>query len=293
MFVILGATGKVGRATITALRKAGAPVRAVVRDRAKAQPLAELGCEIAMADMLDASAVARAIEGASAVQMICPVNPKGADAAADMQRAIESVGEALQTVPPPVVLAISDYGAEVESGTGVTWLFHVLEERLRRLSSRLIFLRSAEHMQNWARMMPVVIKTGSVPCMHHPLTKLFPTVSTSDVGAIAAELLLSPAAAADSPRIVHVEGPRRYTSLDVAEAMSSLFGRKISAHELPRTEWESTLLRAGPSESYVRLIAELFDAHNAGRIDAEPGVGEIRRGPTELVEALKPLVPAR
>jgi uncharacterized protein YbjT (DUF2867 family) len=38
MFVILGATGKIGGATISALREAGTPVRAVVRERSKAGP---------------------------------------------------------------------------------------------------------------------------------------------------------------------------------------------------------------------------------------------------------------
>jgi NAD(P)H dehydrogenase (quinone) len=72
MFAILGATGKVGGTTIAALRQAGAPVRAVVRDPSKAAPLVALGCEPAVADLQDAAALARAIRGASAVQVICP-----------------------------------------------------------------------------------------------------------------------------------------------------------------------------------------------------------------------------
>ena len=289
MFAILGATGKVGGATVAALRRAGAPVRAVVRDRSRAERLAALGCEIAVADLLDAAALAQAIDGASAVQILCPVSARGTDAPAEMRRSIEAVAEALEAVAAPRVLALSDYGAQLSAGTGVTGLFHSLEQRLRRSSSRLIFLRSAEHMENWSRVVPVAAETGVLASLHHPLTKLFPTVSAFDVGAVAADLLMAPANDPISPQIVHVEGPRRYAPVDVAAAMRSLLGREVVARELPRSEWDAALRRGGLSESYARLVVELYEAHNAGWIDAESSVGEIRRGPTELAEALRPL----
>lgn len=291
MFAILGATGKVGRTTIRALRKAGAPVRAVARDRLRAEPLAALGCEIAIADLRDGGALARAFEGASAVQIILPVSAQADDAFAEMTRSIETIGEATERARPPTVLAISDYGAELSSGTGVTALFHALEKRLARIPSRPIFLRSAEHMENWSRVIKATARTGVLPSLHHPLTKLFPTVSAFDVGASAADLLLSPAEGGILPHVVHIEGPRRYTPADVAQTMRFLLGREVTAQELPRTEWGATLRAGGLSESYARLVIELYDAHNAGRIDAEPGVGEIRRGRTDLVDGLRPLAP--
>ena len=145
----------------------GTPVRAVVRDRSKAGHFVAFGCEIAVADLRDTAALARAIGGASAVQVICPVAAQGDDAPAEMRRSIEAIGEAVDAALPPTVLAISDYGAELSAGTGVTMLFHALEERLRRTSSRLIFLRSAEHMQNWSRLIKVAAQTGALPSLHH------------------------------------------------------------------------------------------------------------------------------
>ena len=55
-------------------------------------------------------------------------------------------------------------------------------------------------------------------------------------------------------------------------------------------EWQTMLMRAGLSESYAKLLVELFTAHNAGRIDAERNVGEVRRGRTELMDALRPIL---
>ena len=160
MFVILGATGKIGRSTIAALRRAGKPVRAVVREQSKTEDLVQLGCEIIVADLQDGAALAKAFEGVSVVQVICPVTPRATDTAEDMKRSIEIVAHVLERAKTPIVLAISDYGAELDAGTGITLLFNVLEERFRRLPSQLIFLRSAEHMQNWARVMKVAAQTG-------------------------------------------------------------------------------------------------------------------------------------
>jgi hypothetical protein len=95
---------------------------------------------------------------------------------------------------------------------------------------------------------------------------------------------------AGSPRIVHVEGPRRYSALDVAATLTELAGREVVARELARSEWVPTLQRGGLSASYAELVAELFEIHNEGRIDAEQGA-EIRCGTTELRDALAPLVP--
>jgi NAD(P)H dehydrogenase (quinone) len=207
-----------------------------------------------------------------------------------MRRSIDALARAIAMSRPKTVLAISDYGAHLPNGAGLTTTFHWLEEALRAAAPNLVLVRSAEHMQNWARVLAVAAATGAQPSLHHPLTKLFPTVSAFDVGAICAELLLAPKRS-EGVRVVHVEGPKRYTPEDVASATSTVLGRNVAAHELPRSDWEALLSR-GMSVSYARLVAELYDAHNAGRIDVEEG-GEIRRGPSDLVTAFAAFAPKR
>jgi uncharacterized protein YbjT (DUF2867 family) len=285
-YTIFGATGKVGRATARALRDRGLRVRAVVRDERRGRDLVEWGCELAVADVRDPATIARAVDGADAVQVICPIVPTALDAPAELRGAVDAFAEALMAAPPPVVLAISDYGAELDSGTGITLTFHRLEQRLRELPSDVTFLRSAEHMQNWRRQIPAAVESGVLGSLHQPLTKRFPTVSAPDLGLVAAELLSDEA----PPRIVHLEGPQRYTALDVAATLSELAGRTIVARELPRSEWVAALRRGGVGASYAELVAELFDAHNAGRIDAQHDAGEVHHAPTGLRTALSELV---
>lgn len=297
MFVIFGASGKVGRVTVAALRSAGQPVRAIVRNPLQAESLAQLGCEIAVADLLDLESVKTALDGAFAVQILCPVPVDDSDPGKTMHRMIEIVAEALRAKPPSRVLALSDYGAELESGTGITLLFHALEMRLKEqlgaAVKNLTLLRSAEHMQNWARVMPVALATNTLPSLHHPLSKRFPSVAAQDVGQLAAELLLDKAhntALDDAPHVVSIEGPQRLSALEMASVLSDLCGREISARELPRNEWTPTLLRAGMSERHAQLIADLYDTHNAGRIDVEDGISERRFGKTGVSTVLASLL---
>jgi NAD(P)H dehydrogenase (quinone) len=71
--------------------------------------------------------------------------------------------------------------------------------------------------------------------------------------------------------------------------MAELLGRDVRPFELPRGEWSSALKQGGLSESYAGLVTELYEAHNAGRIDAETKAGPVLHGKTELHEALRRL----
>jgi NAD(P)H dehydrogenase (quinone) len=291
MFVIFGAAGNVGRASATALRRAGHEVRAVVRDDSQRSPLAEIGCETAVADLFDPASVARAIDGAHAVQILCPVPRGHADPAVAMRHMIDASVAALRANPPPHVLALSDYGAEHPAGTGITTLFNYLETQLRPVDARLTFLRAAEHMHNWARVLPLALAQGVLPSLHHPLDKLFPTVAAEDVGLAAAALLPEAGASQVSPRIVSIESDARVSALDVARTIGELSGREVVAREVPRGDWATMLRGAGLGEHHARLITELYDAHNAGRIDVEADVSERRFGGTTLAQVFATLLP--
>lgn len=291
VFAIVGAAGKVGYSTSLALREAGVPVRAVLRDETKASRLRAIGCEIALADLRDPVALGRALAGADAVQVILPPPLRAEDASAEMRQIVDSMVAALEQAGPRQVLAISDYGAHVEKDVGMPTLFRFFEQRLCQLGMPKVLLRSAEHMEGWGAFLPVAVASGVLPSLHHPVDMEFPTVSAADVGLMAADLLLRPESGT-GVRIVHAEGPRRYSAADVAAAVSQLLGRAITAVPLPRSQWQESLER-GLSASAAKLVVDVYDAHNAGGlIDVEPGRGEVRRGAMGLVDALRPLVPA-
>lgn len=281
---VFGATGRVGRATIRTLAARGVQVRAVVH-RTVPDPQLRGMAAVVEADVRDPAAIAAAVVGASAVQVVCPVPAASIDLRSEAAAVIDAITEGLRAAPHAAVVAISDYGAEIPTGTGITTIFNRLEARLGELPNPMTFVRSAEHMHNWLRQLRVARESGLLQCMHQPLTKSFPTVHAPDLGAITAELLLGEPSRTHSPRILSVEGPRRYDVRDVAAALAALTGTPITARELPRPQWEPMLRSAGATPSAAALIAELYDAHNAGLIDVRPGT-EVRRGATELAEAL-------
>ena len=60
MYAITGITGKVGGELARTLLAAGQVIRAIVRDAKKGEEWAALGCELALAEMEDASALTAA-----------------------------------------------------------------------------------------------------------------------------------------------------------------------------------------------------------------------------------------
>jgi len=292
MYAIVGAAGKVGYATSMALREAGVPVRAVLRNAAKARQLSAIGCDVALADLRDPVALGAAIADAHTVQIILPPALRAEDAVGDMRRSVDSLVEALSKARPMRVLAISDYGAHVGEGLGMPDMYHNLEQQLRRLDMQKVFVRSAEHIEGWGSFIPVAMATGILPSFHQPVDAAFPMVCARDVGLIAADLLLDSSTSADE-RIVHAEAKRRYSAADVAGALSQLLGRRVSAQGVPRSQWMERLGRV-VGMGTARLLVDAYDAHGrGGLIDVASGEGEIRYGATELIDALRPLIPSR
>lgn len=288
MFAIVGAAGHVGSATSRALREARVSVRAILRDETKAAPLEEIGCEIALADLQDAEALARAIGDADAVQVVVPLRPQADDPAADLRRSIESLVEALAMARPPRVLAVSDYGAHVGHDIGMPSVFRDFEARLRRLECRKLILRSAEHMHNWGGIVPAALASGILPSFQDPVDMLQPAISAQDLGRISAALLLGSDIEGDV-QVFHAEGPRRYSANDVAAALSRLSGRPVRAKAVPRPDWKIAFARM--PASLADLLMKANDAKNkSGLVDVEPD-SKALYGTTELIDALRPLLP--
>jgi uncharacterized protein YbjT (DUF2867 family) len=247
-----------------------------------------MGCEAAVADLDDEAAVRRALEGAHAAQVLCPVPYRDPDPGGAMRRTIATVARALHGHPHLHVLALSDYGAELDAGTGITLLYRHFEAALAEVVPRLTVLRSAEHMQNWGRAIAVALETGRLPTFHDA-GKPFPTVAAEDVGILASQLLLQERRH-DGAAVVSVEGPRRYDVADVAAVLGEVAGGDIVPHAVPRADRPAALARAGLSPAMADLLGATYDAHNEGRIDAQPGT--LRRfGTTGLRDVRAALVP--
>ncbi len=112
MFAVTGITGQVGGAVARALLAAGRNVRAVVRDAKKGDTWARQGCEVALADMNDATALTRAFTGTEGVLILLPPNFDPEPGLPEVRTILRALHVALTHARPERVVSISTVGAQ-------------------------------------------------------------------------------------------------------------------------------------------------------------------------------------
>ena len=282
MFAITGITGRVGGIVARTLLTAQEPVRAVVRDAGKGAPWLERGCELALAEMNDAAALAAAFEGAEGVFVIPPpiFDPEpGFPEALATAKAVRSAFEATH---PSKVVCISTIGAQATRLNLLTQL-RLMEQAFGGLGIPITFLRPAWFMEN-AAWDVASARTGVISSFLQPLDKLFPMVATADVGGTAAELLQE---TWTGRRIFELEGPHRVSPNDIAAAFSRILCRPVRIEAVLRESWEDLFKSQGMKNPAPRV--QMLDGFNEGWIAFE---GDSVKGKVELETVLKGIVEA-
>ena len=282
MFAIIGITGKVGGDVASHLLAHGHAVRAVVRDRAKGEQWAERGCEIAVADIGDASALEAAFRGVEGVFLMTPPNYDPEPGFPQTERNAEAIREAILSGSPANVVFLSTVGAQVTepnllNNSGMT------EAMLRTVPVPVAFLRAAWFMEN-ANWDVESAKNGILNSFLQPLDHPIPMVSTEDIARKAAAMLQE---TWDGVRVVELEGPRRYSSNDIAAAFATALGRPVSNEAVPRTDWEPLFRSQGMQNPSPRI--QMLDGFNEGWIDFEAGPEGVERGSITLEAAIRKL----
>ena len=283
MFVIMGATGKVGGAALEALKQRGIALRAVARDPSRAQGL---GVETWRGDASDAESLAAAFSGAQAAFVMLVPPYQARDVLAESRVMARSIAAAVRAAGVPHVVALSSVGAHLGAGNGIVQVLHDFEAALADAAPSLVFLRPGEFLENWAGMLPAAREAGVLPSGKAALDKRHEAVSALDVGRVAADLLLDPRA---GTRIVDLAGPAPYSALDAAAALSRLLGKPVTAVPSSREQSVAALVAAGLGADYAAKLAELDEAIDTGRLDFPAG-GDFRRGTVTLDAVLQRLV---
>jgi uncharacterized protein YbjT (DUF2867 family) len=284
MYAITGITGKVGGALAHELLAAGQPVRAVVRDAARAASWAERGCEIATARMDDAATLAAAFEGAKGVFILPPPEFDPVPGFPEAREVIEAVSSALQSARPEKVVCLSTIGAQAVECNLLTQR-SLMEQALSAMPMPITFLRPGWFMENAEWDVASARDDGVIASHLQPLDKRVPMVATADVGRVAAELLQQ---TWRGVRIVELEGPHRVSPNDVASAFARVLGHPVRAEAVERLGWEAQFRSQGMQYPLPRM--RMLDGFNEGWIDFEGNTGEIIRGRIGLDTVLRELV---
>jgi uncharacterized protein YbjT (DUF2867 family) len=286
MYAITGITGQVGGAVAENLLAEGKQVRAVVRNAGKGKAWAQRGCEVALAEMNDPDALTEAFAGAKGVFVLLPPIFDPSPGFPEAREAIESIRRALVAAMPARVVCLSTIGGQVERPNLLNQL-HWMEKAIGDLQLAITFLRPAWFMENCAWDIAPARELGVIPSFLQPLEKPVPMVATSDVGKVAAELLLS----SETPGVVELEGPESISPNRIAAAFGQLLGKEVRTQIVPRDTWESLFRAQGMKNPGPRM--QMLDGFNEGWIEFEGAETNSRKGTTTLDVVLRSLMEQR
>ncbi|SFO13694.1 Uncharacterized conserved protein YbjT, contains NAD(P)-binding and DUF2867 domains [Variovorax sp. PDC80] len=284
MHAITGITGKVGGAAARALLASGQKVRAVVRDADKARPWAALGCEVAVAGMEDADALARAFAGCTGVFVLPPPCFDPLPGFPEARAVIAAVRQALKEARPARVVCLSTVGAQATQPNLLSQR-SLMEEGLSPLPLPLALLRPAWFLDNLAWDVAPARERGVLPGFLQPLDRAVPMVSTLDVGRVAAELLQEDW---QGRRVVELEGPARVTQHEIAATFARVLGRPVQAEAVPRQTWGALFREQGMRDPVPRI--QMLDGFNEGWIAFEGDDASVRKGRVTLEDVVRQLV---
>jgi NAD(P)H dehydrogenase (quinone) len=284
MYAITGVTGKVGGELARTLIAAGEPVRAVVRAAKKGQQWAELGSEIALAKMEDASALADAFTGATAVFILPPPEFDPEPGYPEARVVINCIVKALRVAKPRKVLCLSTIGADAKQDNLLSQR-GVIEEALHKLQIPLTILRPAWYIDNAAWDVASARDTGLIHSFLQPTDKAFPMVAAKDVGRLAAKLIREDWT---GTRIVELEGPSRISPNDLADSFARVIGKPVRAVPVPRESWAELFRSQGMRYPEPRM--RMLDGFNEGWIKFEGGGSKAIKGSTNAIDVIADLI---
>jgi uncharacterized protein YbjT (DUF2867 family) len=285
MFAIAGVSGHTGKVAAETLLGENKPVRVIVRSAAKGEEWKRRGAEVAVAELDDVDALTRALRGAAGAYLLLPPEMASTDARGDNAKRTRTYVKAIDASGVGHVVFLSSIGAQHASGTGPILSVYDAEVALGACRANVTFLRAAYFLENWGGSL-YALGQGALPTF---LTagRAIPMVATEDIGKTAARLLVE---GGKGHSIVELSGPRDYSPIDIAAALTHLTGKTVTAQEGPETAIVPALTGAGMNAHWAGLFQALIHGVNTGRVDFERGATRALRGTTGAETVLKSLL---
>jgi NAD(P)H dehydrogenase (quinone) len=284
VYAITGITGKVGGEVARTLSKAGYALRAVVRDPHKGAIWADLGCEVAVAEMSNVAALTAAFSGACGVLVLLPPIFDPSPDFPETRATVAALRHALEDARPERVVCISTIGAQAKRESLLRQL-SIMEQSLGDLPIPITFLRPAWYMENCSWDVAAARDRAVISSFLQPLDKPVPMIATADVGRVAAELLQENWA---GRQVIELEVPVRVSPNEIAATFAEIIGHPVRAEAVPRQTWEQLFKSQGMKHPEPRM--QMLDGFNEGWIEFEHGESKRRKGRIGLKEVLQKLV---
>jgi len=240
--LVIGATGRVGREVVAALRHSGQPVRALTRrPAASALPA---GVELVAGDLTIPESLEAAVEGARAVFVVWTAPPATAPAViARLARRVERIvllSAPYQTPHPffqqPNPLATMQASIDrLVTDSGTAWTI----------------VRPGMFAANAIDWWAPQIRTGDVVRWPYGAVETAP-IDERDIAAVAARALVDEGHAG---RDYVVTGPASISQADQVRTIGDVLGRRLRFHELSADEFRRETAEHWPRAAVDMLLA--------------------------------------
>lgn len=276
MILLTGATGLTGAHVAQALAEKNVPLRALVRDPAKAQALADLGIELAQGDLADAASIRRALEGVDKAFLLM----------ANVEEQLECEKRFIDCAKAAGVshlVKLSAIEADA-SHSNLLKIYHGMsEDHLKASGLGYTILRGNVFMQYMLYFKPVIEATGAfyVPRADAKMAM----VDVRDIASAAAHVLTEDG---HLGKTYTLTGPQVITFGDVAAAFSEAMGEDVGCVQIPEEAYKEALLKAGQNDWTATAVAEEFVLLGDGSADERTGDIEAITGkaPTSFKQML-------
>jgi uncharacterized protein YbjT (DUF2867 family) len=252
MILITGATGKVGGATLTQLCSRGVPVRALVRNAAKAALVAGPQVEVVIGDLAQPHCLESALDGVTSALLVSPLDPHQVEIQGNFIDAAKRAGRVH-------VVKISGLGTALDSPVR-SGRWHAQTERyLEDSGLPFTHVRPPFFMQNILRFAPTVRTSGEFTgSMNQGKVAM---VDVNDIAAVVATALTTPAHAS---KAYVLTGPEALSYPDVAERLSESLGRRVTYRDVPLEVMQERLRASGMPEWHIDVQIDFSTALSAG-----------------------------
>jgi uncharacterized protein YbjT (DUF2867 family) len=264
--LVTGATGNTGRALVDALSSRGVPVRAMVRGDADRARLP--GDVPAVAgDFDDPASIAVALKGAGRAYLVTPSSEQAEE---QQLRFADLAAEA--GVQHLVVL--SQLGADERSPVRFLRYHAVVERHVRELGIGYTFLRPNLFFQG---LLPFAGQIAAQGQFYAPIGDA--TVSAIDVRDIAAVAAVALSEAGHEDATYTLTGPSAITHAQIAAALSTALGRKITFVDVPPPAFADSLRGILPPWQVDGLLEDYAHYRRGEAELVSPAVAEITGRP--------------
>jgi uncharacterized protein YbjT (DUF2867 family) len=283
VFVVAGASGRVGHPVAERLLSAGHKVRVIGRNARTLARLADQGAQVRVGSFQDHDFFKTALRGATAAFVLTPLDTSSPDLNAEQRKNVQSIAAAIRGSDVRHVVLLSSWGAEVPERIGGVIACHWFEQALEEIEDlNAVYLRPVWFMENFLWNIGL-IKTAGINGLAIKPDVPFPTIATPDIAAVAAEYL--EALTFEGRHVRYLNGARDYTMAEVTR----ILGASIDRPDLKYVQFPDPVMRkgligsGGLSPNAADLAIEINHAISTRRLRAEPR-STLNTTPTTLEE---------